>query len=585
MRRQRVGSRRRFGTLCMRWLGRPEGAGSSRPAGPRRRRRPLSLRTQLGVGLALLVFAVAGALGGLIGQFSVNELRARIGQSLATDAQRMAERTSKEIAARGRELSLLSGLDPLRTLPDDFTPDHAAQAQALLDGLKRSFPVYVWIGVADPQGHLLAATGGQDVGSDISARMPMRDPPRPGLDTPARLSANGGIQVHKIGFGQDQLAMDLVHVMQAPDGSVTGLVMAQISWNMIKEIERSVLTSDETGETSREAYLISARDEVLLGPPGSFGSRISLPAIDRARAGFEGWTAETWPDGRLYLTGAAFAAGDGPYLGTASQDVRMTVLVREQIDSAFAPAYQLRDAIFLMGALLALVFAVIGWLLAALAADRLRRGEDVELPRLHGAAEIESLSATLRALVATLTRKHMALVEAEEQANRDVLTGLLNRSGLQTYLDRATVNARLSGINLIVFAADLDGFKAVNDTLGHAAGDHLLREVAQRLSGCARAQDAVARIGGDEFIMVLEAPTGPTDRAALAIAQRMLAAVQVPVPIGGSFAKVGCSFGGASWPHDGEDMTEVMKKADAALYDVKRAGKGQIRLQGERVAL
>ncbi len=557
------------------------------------RRHPPSLRTQLGLGLAILVFAVAGALSGLIGQFSVYELRASIGQSLATDAQRMSERLTKEMAARSRELALVTAFEPLRNLSTSFTPVHAQQVQALLDGLKRSsYPAYVWIGVADPQGHLLAATGGQDVGSDIFSRMSSQDNTRANADAPARVFVpSGGLQVHKIGLGQDQLVMDLVHVMQGPDGAVSGLIVAQISWNLVKEIEHSVLTSDEDGELSREAYLISAHDEVLLGPPGSFGSRLSLPVIGRARAGFEGSAAETWPDGQLYLTAAAFAAGDGSYSGSGPHALRWTVLVREQIDSALAPAYQLRDAILTIGAILALAFAVIGWFLAswitrpmaqiALAAERLRQGENIELPRLRGAAEIVSLSNSLRALVASLTRKQAALVEAEALANRDSLTGLLNRSGLAQYLDRAILQARLSGINLIVFAADLDGFKAVNDTLGHAAGDHLLCEIARRMSACARMQDAVARVGGDEFILVLEAPTGPTDRTALAIAERILTAVKVPVQIGSTPAKVGCSFGGASWPHDAEDIYEVMKMADSALYDVKRSGKGQIRLQGQ----
>jgi len=561
-------------------------------------RYPYSLRTQLGVGLAVLVFAVAGALSGLSGQSSVNELRARIGQSLATDADRMAERITKEMAARARELALVSAFDPLRNLSSTFTPARAEQVQSLLDGLKRSFPAYLWIGVADPQGHLLAGTGGQFVGTDVSTRAPFRDTMHmtvagPGIAVTSRNMSGSALPVHPLGPGQDQLVMDLVHVIQNPDGTVGGLVMAQLSWNMIKEIEKSVLTADATGALNREAFLISARDEVLLGPPGTFGTRLSLPAIDRARAGFEGWTVETWPDGRTYLTGAGFAAGEGPYPGPGSQEMRWTILVREQQDSAFAPAYQLRDTILLIGAILALMFAGIGWLLAAwitrpmamiaIAAERLRQGDDVELPRLRGGAEIESLSASLRALVATLTRKQIALDEAEQLANRDPLTGLLNRSGLQQYLDRATVHARLSGIKLMVLAADLDGFKSVNDTLGHAAGDHLLQEVARRLASCARAQDAVARVGGDEFILVLEAPTGPTDIAALAIARRMLAVVQVPVQLGSTPARVGCSFGGASWPDDGDDVNDVIKKADSALYDIKRAGKGQIKLQGERI--
>jgi diguanylate cyclase (GGDEF)-like protein len=565
------------------------------------RRRPLSLRTHLGLGLALLVFAVSGALGGLIGQFSVDELRERIGQSLATDAQRMAERVTEEMAARTRELALISTFDLLRNLPANYTPPRAEQVQSLLDGLKRSFSPYIWIGVSDPQGRLLAATGGQTAGFDAATRSPLHDNVRDTIGLPGapggerRGTQISGVQVHTSGSNREQPVMDLVHVLQMPDGSVSGLVMAQLSWNMMHAIERSVLTNGSTRSSDREAFLISAHDEVLLGPEGTVGNRMSLPAIDRARAGFAGWTVETWANGEAYLTGAAFVAGDGAGSGLGPADMRWTVLVREPLESAYAPAYVLRDTIFQIGAVLALGFAGIGWLLAtwitrpmariANAAERLRLGDDVELPRLRGSAEIESLSASLRALVATLTRKQMALDEAEELAHRDPLTGLLNRSGLQHYLDRAMFQARISGINLIVFAADLDGFKGVNDTLGHAAGDELLCEIARRLTGCARTQDAVARVGGDEFILVLEAPTGPTDQTAVNIARRMLAVVQAPVPLSAGPAKVGCSFGGAAWPDDGEDMNDVMKKADSALYDIKRAGKGQIKLQGERITI
>jgi diguanylate cyclase (GGDEF)-like protein len=563
-----------------------------------RRRRPLSLRTHLGLGLALLVFAVAGALGGLIGQFSVEELRERIGQSLATDAQRFAERVSEEMAARTRELALVSTLDPLRMLPVSFTPARVEQVQSLLEAMRRNFPAYLWIGVADPQGVCLASVGEQPVGMDICPRRAANDPvaaasvPMPLEKHVAPISS---VQVHTIGPDKVQVVMDLVHVMQMPDGSVTGLVRAQLSWTRMFEIERVVLSSDPSGAFNREAFLISARDEVLLGPQGTLGSRLSLPAIDRARAGFPGNTVETWADGRRYLTGSAFITNDASAPGMGPADMRWTVLVREPVESAYAPAYVLRDTIFQVGAGMALAFAGFGWLLAtwitrpmariADAAERLRQGDDVELPQLRGSAEIESLSASLRALVATLTRKQMALDEAEELAYRDPLTGLLNRTGLAQYLDRATLQARISGINLIIFAADLDGFKAVNDTLGHAAGDQLLCEIARRLIGCARQQDAVARIGGDEFIMVLEAPAGPTDRAVVTIARRMLAAVQTPVQLAIGAARVGCSFGGAAWPDDGEDVNDVIKKADSALYDVKRAGKGQIKLQGERITL
>ena len=434
---------------------------------------------------------------------------------------------------------------------------------------------------------MLVGTGGQLVGTEIPFRPSFRDSLRPGQ---ARSAPEPGPPVHPVAPGQDLWVMDLARPIQADDGTVTAMVAAQISWSWVRELERSVLSADDTGTVRRETYLVSTRDEVLLGPPGTMGSKLNLPAVERARAGFEGWTVETWPNGQPFLTGAAFASGEGPYPGPGSQEMRWTVLVREKLDTAFAPAYQLRDRIVIAGAVLALLFAAAGWLLAAwitapmvriaVAAERLRQGDDVELPRLRGAAEIVSLSASLRALVATLTKKQMALDDLEEIAQRDPLTGLLNRSGLRHYLHRAADQARVSGISLLVFMGDLDGFKAVNDTLGHAAGDVLLCEMARRMSSGVRPHDAVARLGGDEFVLVLEAPAGALDEVALSMARRILEVAQLPVQIDGRPVKIGCSFGAAAWPEDGQALEDVMEKADAALYRAKRAGKG--RLEGQR---
>ena len=181
--------------------------------------------------------------------------------------------------------------------------------------------------------------------------------------------------------------------------------------------------------------------------------------------------------------------------------------------------------------------------------------------------------------MATLTKKQLALEEIETISQRDPLTGLLNRSGLRRYVGRAIGQARLSGISLIVFMGDLDGFKAVNDSLGHAAGDLLLCEVAKRMSSEVRGHDAVARLGGDEFVLVLEAAGGAHDEQVLATIRRVLTSVQMPVDIEGQAVPIGCSFGGAAWPEDGDTMEAVMEKADAALYRAKRAGKGRLEMQ------
>ena len=373
----------------------------------------------------------------------------------------------------------------------------------------------------------------------------------------------------------------------------------------MRTIERAVITADSDGAIRRQTFLINSQDAVVFGPPGTVGLTVAVPAAARARAGFYGWTVEHWPtalDDRSddFLTGAAFAAGDGSPFGLGSQPMRWSVLVREAQQVAFAPATALRNTIWLAGFGVALVFAVAGWMLGgmvtaplariAIAAERLRQGDDVEIPRIRGPAELESLSASLRALVATLTRKQLALDDMEELALRDPLTGLLNRHGLRLKLEEAVAQAQTQQTSLMLFVADLDGFKAINDSLGHAAGDKLLCHAASRLTQALRAGDLVARIGGDEFVLALQAPGGVEDRTAMAVATRAQQAIQAPFSVGGRSVQVGCSLGGACWPeHAGSgaetvsistEIDAVIAHADSELYAVKRSGKGRVRFYG-----
>jgi diguanylate cyclase (GGDEF)-like protein len=179
-------------------------------------------------------------------------------------------------------------------------------------------------------------------------------------------------------------------------------------------------------------------------------------------------------------------------------------------------------------------------------------------------------------MVATLSSKQVKLDELESATQHDPLTGLLNRAGLQSWLSRAVAQARTEPSGLLVLVGDLDGFKQVNDTQGHAAGDDLLREVGRRLQSSVRTRDAVARIGGDEFVVVLHAPLGLDDRLALETGHRLWSRVTESYVIGGELISIGLSLGGAGWPEDDRHLDLVLNKADAALYAAKRAGKGRI---------
>lgn len=165
--------------------------------------------------------------------------------------------------------------------------------------------------------------------------------------------------------------------------------------------------------------------------------------------------------------------------------------------------------------------------------------------------------------------------QAQHLAFHDVLTGLPNRALFQDRLDQAIARARRDE-HCAILVLDLDRFKQVNDTLGHAAGDMLIREFAARLNKIVRGVDTVARIGGDEFTILLSNIHGSKDVDLLC--QRILATVREPFELLGSEVHVGVSIGVALVPEAGTDRGDIIRKADIALYRAKSEGKDCYRI-------
>ena len=166
------------------------------------------------------------------------------------------------------------------------------------------------------------------------------------------------------------------------------------------------------------------------------------------------------------------------------------------------------------------------------------------------------------------TRQHLARIE--ELAYTDPLTGLPNRRRLESRMETALWQARLDGGAVALLFLDLDGFKAVNDAHGHAAGDELLQTVADRLRGRLRRGDLLARLGGDEFLVGLLG-LDPTSAAAEAqrVAEDLRAAIEQPVPLAGTVVTVQVSIGIAVHPEDGDDVAPLLHRADARMYASK----------------
>ena len=164
------------------------------------------------------------------------------------------------------------------------------------------------------------------------------------------------------------------------------------------------------------------------------------------------------------------------------------------------------------------------------------------------------------------------LSELERRSNSDELTGLPNRYWIQQFLPQAIARARGAGHALAVLFVDLDGFKAVNDVLGHAAGDQLLRTVGKRLKLAVRPRDHVVRLGGDEFVVLLEHVGSREDVEH--VASRVLAAFHDGFHVQHATHVLGASIGISLFPEHGEDAETLLKNADIAMYSVKTGGKG-----------
>lgn len=266
--------------------------------------------------------------------------------------------------------------------------------------------------------------------------------------------------------------------------------------------------------------------------------------------------------------------------GVRAFDARMGVVIahrKAEVDNA-----RLRAWWVIVGGLvieLAIALAIAHFIRASVArrltviadnARRLQRGEPLH-PPLSGRDELAIIDAVFhraaKSLRESLAMKERQLEETSHEATHDALTGLANRSLMTQRLATHIDDTRQRGRDLAVIFIDLDGFKEINDTHGHSAGDWVLREVANRLSHCVRGTDTVARVGGDEFVILLPNAAEPI---AHRVAQTVLAAVASPMTHRNTTLRVSASVGLSLCPRDGIDPQALLDRADQSMYDSKR---------------
>ncbi len=214
---------------------------------------------------------------------------------------------------------------------------------------------------------------------------------------------------------------------------------------------------------------------------------------------------------------------------------------------------------------------------------RIQRLDDGRMIRITGSLMANGSRVVTHEDVTELQRNEERIAFL---AQHDVLTGLANRAQLRDRLEECTVRLGQAGAPFSVFMLDLDRFKDINDSLGHAAGDALLKEVARRLVASIRSVDVLARLGGDEFAVIQTAPRQLDDDGvivndhrdgAITLAERILDMFAEPFDLGGQSVFVGVTIGIALAPDDSAEPDDLMKKADLALYAAKSAGRSRFR--------
>lgn len=197
-------------------------------------------------------------------------------------------------------------------------------------------------------------------------------------------------------------------------------------------------------------------------------------------------------------------------------------------------------------------------------------------PSCRGASPLD------RTIVETCVHLCAIALEQEERKERirrlayfDAVTGIANRAAMEQLGESAIAAAVANGFGAAIHCVDLDNFKEINDTLGHRAGDILLKSVGERIAAIVKKGDIVARIGGDEFAVVQSHAASPADVGGFAM--RLMQAMAAPFDLEEAMATVGVSVGIARAPDDGFDLRTLMRKADFALYEAKSSGRGHFR--------
>ncbi|QPF90083.1 sensor domain-containing diguanylate cyclase [Bradyrhizobium commune] len=549
----------------------------------------LTVRTQIAAAVAAMSILLVGTLAAGAALISYRHTAALVESSLAGIASATSGRLDRFMATRQQEMKLFAELEPTQRL----WQGDPNELRSALEALQHSFE-FTWIGFADVNGNVVAGTGGLLQGKSVTARPWFKQ----GLEKVVIGDVHEAIMLASLltqrANNEPYRFVDIAVPVRDKSGKVLGVLGGHLDWawatNLIKDVEAN------DGNTDTRLTILSKGGMVLVGPQREtirYGGD-ELAGILNARNG----TFRETTDGRQLLT--AFHVGDGY---RDYQGLNWIVTASQPASVALAAAISSAQTILAIGAVIALIALSLAVLVSrriaapiiaiTREADRIGRAHGpTMLARQSGSAEVVQLSRALRSLLRRIGMAEERTKEAELRATEnamqlqedmlklrhladtDFMTGLMNRRSFLTVADDAVAYCRRYKRNMATLMIDIDHFKKINDTHGHAAGDDAIKSIADIISQSIRTTDKAARFGGEEFVVLLREIDQET---AILLAERIRTSIAAAtVRHGGTVIPVTVSVGLALFDESDRDVQDVIERADQGLYVAKKTGRNRV---------
>lgn len=551
----------------------------------------LTVRMQIAAATAFMSVVLVGALAGSAALISYRNTAELLNSGLASVASITSNRLDRYMAVRQQEMHLFSRLQPLQPL----WQGHPAELRRSLEQLQSSFTDLTWIGFADVDGNVVAATGGLLEGKSVASRPWFKE----GLQKLAVGDVHEAVLLASLlgpqQSGEPYRFVDLAFPVRDASGKLLGVLGGHLNWNWAEQLIKDVEAND--GDDTRLS-IIDKNGVVLVGPDKG-AVRYSADKLAAMLKNRKGAFPEE-ANGERMLT--AFYVGTGH---RAYQGLNWIVTASQPASIALAAAASSAEIILRIGAIAALIglgFAIVisqriarPIIAITREADRIGRASGpTMLPRQGGSAEVVQLTRALRSLLrrigfaeertreAELRATENALhfqdefVKLQRMADTDFLTGLMNRRAFLAAADDAMAFSRRYQRNVATLMIDIDHFKKINDTHGHAAGDDAIKRIAEIINQSIRTTDKAARFGGEEFVVLLR----EIDQdSALLLAERIRSTVgQETIRHGETSFPATVSIGIAINTDSDRDVQDMIERADQGLYVAKKTGRNRVYL-------